>query len=286
MISKSFQTDDMERRRNRSMEIVLDAIEEHGGTTLLSTGITADDARLAKAVVDRGVKLLEPNHPALALARGVRGVVDMHSAEAIRQEVPLNEMLRVIEGVRAVVGTKVFITAGIPGGFTELDPVRFEEDALIRLAIAGANGVHTHKTSLEDLEIWSRMAHEAGLTVDAYIGHSTDRHPFGIPAETPQDVREIARKMEDLGIEMIGLMTGMSYGGISAGAIHDETKRRLDALNSAVTVPTLAEGGINIENFNAFADTGVNIIVVGTSFDDAARRAVADNASVYLRKGA
>ncbi|MET3656251.1 hypothetical protein ABIC55_001335 [Sporosarcina psychrophila] len=34
----------------------------------MSTGITGDDARLAKAVVDSGVKLLEPNHPAVVLA--------------------------------------------------------------------------------------------------------------------------------------------------------------------------------------------------------------------------
>ncbi|MDI4702801.1 hypothetical protein MJI37_32330, partial [Salmonella enterica subsp. enterica serovar Cerro] len=41
-------------------------------------------ARLAKAVCEAGVKLLEPNHPALALARGHKGVSNMHAAEQIR----------------------------------------------------------------------------------------------------------------------------------------------------------------------------------------------------------
>ncbi|MDI5454474.1 recombination-associated protein RdgC, partial [Salmonella enterica subsp. enterica serovar Cerro] len=38
-----------------------EAITLHGGQTILSTGITGDDARLAKAVCEAGVKLLEPN---------------------------------------------------------------------------------------------------------------------------------------------------------------------------------------------------------------------------------
>lgn len=53
---------------------MLNAIEEHGGTTILSTGITGDDARIARAAVAGGAKLLEPNHPAVALARGHKGI--------------------------------------------------------------------------------------------------------------------------------------------------------------------------------------------------------------------
>lgn len=66
------------------MNKVYKAIENGNGHTILSTGITGDDARLAKAVVDTGVTMLEPNHPALALARGYKGVTSMHDAEQIR----------------------------------------------------------------------------------------------------------------------------------------------------------------------------------------------------------
>lgn len=78
-------------------------------------------------------------------------------------------------------------------------------------------------------------------------------------------------------------MTGMSYGGAAAGQIPAEISERLAALVGAVDVPTLAEGGINLSNHSAFRGTGVNILVVGTSFDDVARAAVADTAGKYLR---
>lgn len=281
-----FQKTDMLRRRENALAKVRGAIEAHGGTTLLSTGITADDSRLAKAVVDSGVRMLEPNHPAIALARGIRGVQDMNTAEQVRHEVDLDEIDRVVQGVRRVSGPDVFITVGIPGGFTELHPVDVTEKALYDLARAGADGLHTHKASLEDLRGWVAAAHSNGLAVDAYIAHPEDRHPFGVPARTPEEVASVAKEMEEMGIDMIGLMTGMSYGGAAAGNIAPETRERLAALTESVSVPTLAEGGINADNFLAFRDTGVNVIVVGTSFDDVARKAVAETASKYIHVSA
>ncbi len=273
---------DMERRRARAIAKVHTAISDHGGTTLLSTGITADDARLARAVADADVRMVEPNHPALALARGLHGVQDMHSAEGVRHEVPLSEVNRVVHGVRSVTGQDMFITVGIPGGFTELDPVEITERDFANLARAGADGLHTHKASLEDLAEWVEVAHRNGLLVDAYIAHPDDRHPFGIPAGSPADVAAVGRDMEALGVDLIGLMTGMSYGGAAAGQIDPMVADRLRALVGAVSVPTLAEGGINIDNHQAFRGTGVHIIVVGTSFDDVARKAVQDTARAYL----
>jgi len=282
-LMNEFQSADMDRRRVSAMAKVWAAINEHGGTTLLSTGITADDARMAKAVVDAGVRMLEPNHPAIALARGLHGVKDMHNAESVRHELDFAELDRVVQGVRGVAGPEVFITVGIPGGFTELQPVDITERHFYNLARAGADGLHTHKASFVDLEAWVGVAHRNGLTVDAYISHPSDRHPFGIEAATPDEVATVARRMEDLGVDMIGLMTGMSYGGAAAGLIPDEIKDRLASLSSAVSVPTLAEGGINTDNFHAFRGTGVNVLVVGTSFDDVARSAVADMASKYIQ---
>lgn len=37
---------------------------------------------------------------------------------------------------------------------------------------------------------------------------------------------------------------------------------------SSVKVPTLAEGGINLNNYRAFKNTGVNILVIGTAIDN------------------
>ncbi|GAB6085198.1 beta/alpha barrel domain-containing protein [Alkaliphilus crotonatoxidans] len=263
---------DMEKKRKVALQKVKDAIKAHNGTTLLSTGITGDDARLAKAVVDAGVKMLEPNHPAVVLARGLKGVTSMHDAEAIRHEVPMEEMIKVTQGIRNVVDKDIYITVGIPGGFCEIVPTEIKEEVFMELSRAGADGLHIHKASLEDLKEVVEKAHKYGLLVDAYIGHPDDLHTFGLPARTPEEVAEVAKSMEGIGVDLIGLMTGMSYEGAQAGEIHPVVKERLEALVNAVNVPTLAEGGINLSNYKAFMNTGVNILVVGTAIDDAVRK--------------
>lgn len=274
---------DMTLKRKRSKEILTNAINSHNGTTLLSTGITGDDARIAKSVVDSGVKLLEPNHPAVALARGFKGVTNMHDAEDIRHELPTEKMIEVTQGVRNVVGKDIYITVGIPGGFCELVPIEIKEEVFQKLSQVGANGLHIHKASLEDLKKIVEKAHKYGLLVDAYIGHPDDLHTFGLPAKTPEEVSKKAKAMEEIGVDIIGLMTGMSYEGESAELIHPVTKERLEALVSSVKVPTLAEGGINTHNFKAFKETGVNILVVGTAIDDVVKGAAQKVVNKFLK---
>ena len=147
-------------------------------------------------------------------------------------------------------------------------PVILEDNDFKNVSIAGADGLHTHKSSIEDLEELVGKAHKYGLLVDAYIGHPSDLHTFGIPAKTPKDVEIVAKDMENIGVDFIGLMTGMSYEGVKAGEIHVEIEERLNALVSSVKVPTLAEGGINLNNYKAFKKTGVNILVIGTAIDN------------------
>ena len=265
---------DMKRRMMFAMEKVYKAIEKGNGHTILSTGITGDDARMAKAAVDGGATMLEPNHPAVVLARGYKGVSSMHEAEKIRHEITVDQMAEVTHGVRNVVGKDIYITVGIPGGFTETVPTPLKDEDFLKMARAGADGLHTHKSSLNDLEELVKSAHKYGLCVDAYIGLPTDRHTFGIAAEKPEEVAKVAKSMESIGVDMIGMMTGMSYEGIEAGQIHPELKERICAMVEAVKVPTLAEGGINLDNFKAFKDTGVNILVIGTAIDGMAGKAI------------
>ncbi|MDL2252878.1 thiamine phosphate synthase [Ruminococcaceae bacterium OttesenSCG-928-I18] len=275
-------TNDMRQKMDKSISIVHKAIEEGGGHTILSTGITGDDARLAKAVVDVGVKLVEPNHPALALARGYKGVTTMHDAEQVRHEIRVEQMAEATQGVRNVVGKDIYITVGIPGGFTEVVPKILTDEDFILISNCGADGLHTHKSTLYDLEALVKKAHEFGLCVDAYIGLPTDLHTFGISAQTPEEVAKVAKQMEEVGTDMIGMMTGMSYEGVKAGEIHPQLKERLCALVETVKVPTLAEGGINLTNFQAFVDTGVNILVIGTSIDKMVEKAAQDVVLSYL----
>lgn len=276
-------TNDMQLRMKKGIAKVHAALELGGGHTILSTGITGDDSRLAKAVCDVGVKMVEPNHPAVALARGHKGVTTMHAAERIRYEITVAQMAEVTRGVRAVVPDDVYITVGIPGGFTEIVPMPLRDEDFTMMALAGADGLHTHKSSLRDLESIVETAHRYGLLVDAYIGMTTDLHTFGLPADTPEDVYRTAREMESIGTDMIGLMTGMSYEGVQAGEIHPMIKERLNALVDAVQVPTLAEGGINITNFKAFKDTKVNILVIGTSIDKMVEKAAQEAVLSFLK---
>ncbi|NPV43393.1 MAG: histidine biosynthesis protein [Firmicutes bacterium] len=273
---------DMKLKMEIAREKVISAINEHGGTTLLSTGITGNDARMAKAAVDAGVRMLEPNHPAVALARGWKGVTSMHEAEKIRHEIPVSEMANVTAGVRQVVGPDIYITVGIPGGFTEVVPKSLAEEDFRLISEAGADGLHVHKSDLSDLKDVVEMAHRYGLLVDAYIGHSQDLHPFGIPADTPNEVVRVAKEMEKIGVDFIGLMTGMSYEGVAAGEIPEIVRERLKALVESVSVPTLAEGGINPQNFKAFCDTGVNILVVGTALDDIAYSSIKEVVKIFV----
>ncbi|MBY7142234.1 hypothetical protein KFZ56_03825 [Virgibacillus sp. NKC19-3] len=273
---------DMERKRKVAIQKVWNAIEEHGGKTILSTGITGDDARVAKAVIESGVKMLEPNHPAVALAKGYKGVDNMHDAEHIRHEVELSEMAKVVSGVRGVIGEEPFITVGIPGGFTEEKPVPISQEDFYNMSLAGTDGLHTHKCDIDDLEEIVKAAHHYGLLVDAYIAHPEDKHPFGLPASTAEEVAATAKKMENIGVDMIGLMTGMSYGGVAAGEIPEVIRERLEALVSSVSVPTLAEGGINTENYQAFQNTGVHILVVGTSIDQMVQKSAQDAVKQFL----
>jgi len=274
----------MARKREAALRKVTDAIKLHGGTTLLATGITGDDSRLALAAVQAGARLLEPNHPAIALARGYQGVTSMHAAEDVRHQVPMEEMLRVTAGVRAAVGRDIYITVGVPGSFAETLPTPLTDEQVCALSRAGADGIHAHKTTFEDLKDVVDLCHKYGLLVDAYIAHPSDRHLFGIPAGAPAEVAEAAKMMQEIGVDLIGLMTGMSYEGVAAGEIAPVVRQRLEAMLKAVTVPTLAEGGINVTNFRAFMGTGVSILVVGTAFDDIARKAVTDTVGVFLRR--
>ena len=51
----------------------------------------------------------------------------------------------------------------------------------------------------------------------------------------------------------------------------------------SVSVPTLAEGGINVDNFKAFQGTGVNILVVGTAIDDMVELAAQEAVKTFLQ---
>jgi putative N-acetylmannosamine-6-phosphate epimerase len=274
-----------DERRLAALARVRAAIAHHGGTTMLSTGITGDDARMARAAVAGGARMLEPNHPAVALRSGLDGVTTMHDAEAVRHKVPIALMADVVRGVRAVVGPEIVITVGIPGAFEEVAVTPVSDADMALIAEAGADGLHTHKADLSDLATWVQRAHAHGLLVDAYIAHPADRHRFGIPAGTSAEVAATVVAMRDMGVDLIGLMTGLSYEGVRAGEIPAQVRERLEALVAAAgDTPTIAEGGINPDNWAPVRATGVQVIVVGTALDDIAADAISASVRGFLAR--
>ena len=272
-------------RRHAALARVRAAIALHGGTTILSTGITGDDARMARAAIAGGARMLEPNHPAVALRSGLHGVTTMHDAESVRHLVPISLMADVVRGVRAVVGPEIVITVGVPGAFEEVASVTVSDADMALIADAGADGLHTHKADLSDLADWVQRAHSHGLFVDAYIAHPADRHRFGIPAGTTAQVAATVLSMKQMGVDLVGLMTGLSYEGISAGEVPTTVRERLEALVAAAgDTPTIAEGGINPQNWAPVRRTGVNVIVVGTALDDIAAGAIAASVAGFLTR--
>lgn len=266
-------TGDMRLKRDLAMRKLREAIELHAGTTVAVSGCV-DDPRFGLAAVEAGARILEPNHGERALALGYKGAKTMHDTVPIRHEIPLEEMAKAIRGLRNVVGAEIFIFVGVPGNFTELVPLMMTEEKAEMLAYAGADGLHTHKSTLKDVHDIVDLGHRMGLLVDAYIADPTDPYPFGIPARTPQDVARVAGEMEQVGVDVIGLVTNMSYSGAGAGNLDPYVEERLRAMVATVSVPTAVEGGINVSNHRAFRETGVNILIAGTSVTDAAREGV------------
>jgi thiamine monophosphate synthase len=262
---------EMENRRKKALNKVYKAIIEHGGTTLLSTGITGNECRLAKAVVDIGVKLLEANHPSVALSEGYKGVSSMKEAEKFRHEISIEKMANIVKGLRNVVGNNVFITVGAPGTFNETVSTPFLEENARILSRAGADGIHVHKLTLNEIQDITSVAHKNGLLVDSYIASTREG---GIPASTLDDLEKVAKSMEEVGVDIIGLMTGESYKGNKTQKFSSSIYDRLKVLINTVNTPTIAEGGINLQNYQEFREVGVNIIVVGTALDNIAKEAV------------
>ena len=160
----------MKYRRDSAMSKVRKAIADHNGCTILSAGITSIVPGItALAAVEAGVRMIEISQNGVALDYGFMGVKDRRRAIRVSHLLPTEWMVQKVEGMRNVLGDDVFIAVGTPGLWTQPGPARFDDDLGLALARAGADGLHTHFSTLEDLEEATKIAHRCGLVVDAYI---------------------------------------------------------------------------------------------------------------------
>jgi cyclase len=267
---------DVTKRLQRGREKIRRALEEHRNFTIMATGITGDDCRIALAAVKAGVRIIEVNHPSVSLCLGFQGVKTMREAEDIRHQLPRIEVYRKIEALRRVVDDGVYISAAVAGLFTETVPAPMTAEDYGRLAQAGADGLHVHKAKFEDLRDVVTAAHEVGLLVDAYITDSTDKDLLGIPADSDEAVRDTAMRMEQMGVDFVGLIMGQSFRGELSGRFSGKALSRLKAAAKSVSVPVFAEGGVTENNIGEIRDAGAHVAVVGTFIDDVLRKSIAD----------
>jgi hypothetical protein len=248
---------DAELKRHNTLKAIRETVKRHNGCTLM---VLEEVPYLFKAFVDAGVRLFETHGGSIYLGKD----------QLIRPGSPLQIRVENLKIVRKIVGEDAYITIPGYGTFTSpVAPIPFTDEEAFALSAAGASGCHTHKWKWNDLENLVKIAHRNGLIVDAYISHPNEKYYYyGIPAKTSDEVSEVAKRMQKIGVDMIGVLTGMTYQGLAAGGIAPETKQRIEALVKAVDVPTIIEGGITIENFRELRKHGASILVIYTAFVD------------------
>lgn len=270
----------------RGRKKVSDAIKMHGGITLMSSGITADDMRLTKASADAGVKVFEVHHSGIALNRGYRGRLTSLEGLDVRHEITVEDMAKVVRTMREIVSADTYITVSFTGTYTELNPVPFTLEDALALSQAGADGLLCFKVDLEDIKDLINIGHQAGLCTDITL-YSPGKYAdmLGVKPLETKDIGNYAKRLEKLGVDSIFIELGQAYLGFSAKKIPDFILERIKAVTSSVDVPVIAGGGITPDNFRDLKGTGVKMIAVGTSFDDIAKRAISEAVKTFLSLG-
>jgi len=267
----------MEHRLEVARNKIQKLMKKNNGTIInlcVSPGLPAFWKKVVEA--DMGV-MLELVHPysSINIAPAFGGIQQLLQAVPPFGNLPHDEFTRFISLFRHIVPDDVYVMGLPEEGLVALYQDPLPDDYLLAMSRAGLDQIHLHRPTLEDYEEAIKMCHQNGLLCDAYISHPDDPVKMGVPARTVKDVVDAARKLERVGADIVGLMTGMTYQASKAKEISPDLEKRLEALVRAVNVPTITEGGISPSNYKAVKETGVNIITIHTAF-----REISENAAL------
>ncbi|MBM3779893.1 MAG: hypothetical protein FJW23_16935 [Acidimicrobiia bacterium] len=258
-----------------------------GGMTLYGAHLLPHAAVWLPAVLGTGIRMLEIAHDSLYLARNPPrvSVVSGGRYDSMRysQTIPVTELAERIRQLRVAL-EDVFLNVVAPGTYNQPGAPRFTDDSAFALSQAGADGLHVHLSSLDELAEVVDVAHRNGLLVEAYVHRFTaESDPFsymGIAAESPDDVRRAVASMESIGVDRIGLMFSADpkfYGREgTSDSLPDAVRERVRALTDAATVPTSVEGQVTPRSARELRELGVNVLTLGRVFDIAIENAIAD----------
>lgn len=268
---------DMEIKMSKARGKISEALRKARPALMIGNTLS-EDPRIVRAAMEAGVTLFEMNHASGALRMGLNGYTRMCDAELVRYQTDLGMMLETIRALRRVNGDSFFLTVAVPGLFTEVVPVPFTDDMALALSEAGADCLHVHKNGLDDLKQIVSIAKRNGLLVEAYITHPASQDAqlrfseespsiefLGIEAETPEDAARVGKQMEEMGVDLIGFVTGITYS-VNAGQIPALSLEKLRALSEAVSVPVVVEGGLNLSNYQAVGQAA-SILMISTGIE-------------------
>ncbi|MBM4408674.1 MAG: hypothetical protein FJ038_08800 [Chloroflexi bacterium] len=262
------------------------AIDADGGTTVYAAHLLPHAAPWLPGVLASGVKLLEITHGSIYLSQNPprRDVAFGGRYESLMASygVPASELAARIRQLRPALGPEIFLNVAAGGTFNQIGPAKFDEEGAFLLSQAGADGIHFHKSDLDELEELVEIAHGAGLLAEAYVHRDLGRtHPFsymGLRAESPADVRRMVKDLEGIGVDIVGLMFSVDpqyYSQVGAtDRLPTDVRKRVKALVEAATTFTSVEGQITEGNARELRRLGANILVLGTQFDLAIQEAI------------
>ena len=267
-------------------EKVRAALEADAGTTVYAAHLLPHTAPWLPGVIASGVKFLEITHGSIYLAhnppRKDLAFGGRYESLLASYGVPVEELARRIRELRPALGQDIFLNVAAAGTFNQIGPARFDDNAAFLLSQAGADGIHFHKSDLDELAGLVNIAHRHGLLAEAYINRDLgETHPFsymGIRAESPKDVRTAVRDLEGIGVDIVGLMFSVDpeyYSQVGAtDRLPPDVRKRVKALVETATVTTSVEGQITEGNARELRGLGANILVLGTQFDLAIQEAI------------
>jgi hypothetical protein len=200
----------------------------------------------------------------------------MREAYAHKHELEFDVVLEVVNTIRRVIPESIFIIGAGPGTFDEQEP-QFEEWHAHKLSEAGADGLFIEKDDYDEVERLTHIAHEAGLLVQAgfQLGTAETRTAV-IPIHHPSETRQAARRLSDIGVDIVGLRFSGIFKSLEAGAIAPEELECLSALVSEVPDANVVYAGVNVSNLPAVAQTGVKMIGLASAVDDLVYKAMGE----------
>lgn len=254
----------------------LDQSFEAARPTLQLGGVAATDPRFARAATEAGVRVLEPNHTAISCARAQRGLTSMRDAYAHKHKLKFDVVIEVVSALRRVVPEYVFILSAAPGTFDEVEP-HFDETNAQLLSEAGADGLFVEKDNYYEVERLTRIAHSVGLLVQAsfQLGSAGTKTAV-IPINTADEVPQTARRLVDIGVDIVGMRFSGIFNSLEAGAIAPEELECLRGLVNEVHRATVVYAGVNADNLPVIVETGVKMVGVASAVDDLVYRALVE----------